>query len=67
MIVLGGYFVPLGDLILEPARRVIRTRAGTRRPPPELRLSTLGIQAAALGAAEESLRPTFTGEAPLVV
>jgi predicted NBD/HSP70 family sugar kinase len=66
VIVLGGYFVPLGDLVLDPARRVLADRAGTRRPPPELRLSTLGIQAAALGAAEESLRPTFTGEAPLV-
>ncbi len=66
MIVLGGYFVPLGNLILNPARRVMTDRAGTRRTPPELRLSTLGIQAAALGAAEESLRPTFTGEASLL-
>lgn len=66
VIVLGGYFVPLGDLIVDPVKRVIRARAGTRRPPPEIRLSTLGIQAAALGAAEESLRPTFSGESPLV-
>ena len=65
VIVLGGYFVPLGDLVLNPARRALADRAGTRRPPPELRLSALGIQAAALGAAEESLRPTFTGEASL--
>ena len=66
VIVLGGYFVPLGDLILKPARGVLTDRAGTRREPPELRLSTLGIQAAALGAAEESLRPAFTGETSLL-
>jgi predicted NBD/HSP70 family sugar kinase len=66
VIVLGGYFVPLGELVLNPTRGVLADRAGTRRAPPELRLSTLGIHAAALGAAEESLRPTFAGEVPLL-
>lgn len=59
-------------------RRLMRAASGQLRtsnqnprgnptaPPPELRLSTLGIQAAALGSAEESLRPTFTGAISLV-
>ncbi|MGL5823328.1 MAG: ROK family protein [Nocardioides sp.] len=64
VVVLGGYFVPLGDLLLEPARRVLAARAGSRRSPT-LRPSTLGIEAAALGAAEESLRPVLAGEVSL--
>jgi predicted NBD/HSP70 family sugar kinase len=66
VVVLGGYFAPLGDLVLEPARRTLDERlASAVQVRPELRLSTLGIQAAALGAAEQSLGPVFSGELDL--
>ena len=66
VVVLGGYFAPLGDLVLEPARRTLDERlASAVQVRPELRLSTLGIQAAALGAAEQSLGPIFAGELDL--
>ena len=67
VVVLGGYFAPLGDLVLDPARRTLDERlASTVQVRPELRLSTLGIQAAALGAAEQSLGPVFSGDLELV-
>ncbi|WP_164775150.1 ROK family protein [Nocardioides pantholopis] len=60
VVVLGGYFVPLGDLVLEPARRTLDERlASAAQHRPELRPSVLGIQAAALGAAELSLGAVF--------
>lgn len=66
VVVLGGYFVPLGDLVLEQARRTLDERlASAAQVRPELRLSTLGIRAAALGAAEQSLGPVFSGEIDL--
>lgn len=66
VVVLGGYFTPLGDLILEPARRTLDERlASAVQVRPELRLSTLGIEAAALGAAEQSLDPVFSGQLDL--
>ena len=67
VVVLGGYFAPLGDLVLDPARRTLDARlASDIQVRPELRLSTLGIQAAALGAAEQSLGPIFAGDLELV-
>ena len=67
VVVLGGYFAPLGDLVLDPARRTLDERlASAVQARPELRLSTLGIQAAALGAAEQSLGPIFAGELELL-
>lgn len=66
VVVLGGYFAPLGDLVLDPARRTLDERlASAVQVRPELRLSTLGIRAAALGAAEQSLGPVFSGELDL--
>jgi predicted NBD/HSP70 family sugar kinase len=66
VVVLGGYFAPLGDLVLEPARRTLDERlASAAQARPELRPSTLGIRAAALGAAEQSLGPVFAGEMDL--
>ena len=66
VVVLGGYFAPLGDLVLEPARRTLDERlASAVQVRPELRTSTLGIQAAALGAAEQSLGPVFAGDLDL--
>ena len=66
VVVLGGYFAPLGELVLGPARRTVDARlASAVQVRPELRLSTLGIQAAALGAAERSFGPVFSGERDL--
>ncbi|WP_134768270.1 ROK family transcriptional regulator [Nocardioides sp. 1609] len=62
VVVLGGYFVPLGDLVLDHARAALDDRLdppGRRRP--ELRLSTLGLGAAALGAAEQALAGVLLG------
>ncbi len=62
VVVLGGYFVPLGELVLGPARRTLDERlAAPAQPRPQLRLSSLGVQAAALGAAELSLGPVLAG------
>jgi len=66
VVVLGGYFVPLGELVLAEARRTLDARlvAPVQRRP-ELRLGALGIEAAALGAAEQSLTRVFAGEQEL--
>ena len=66
VIVLGGYFAALGDLVLEPARRTLDERlASDVQVRPDVRPSTLGIQAAALGAAEQSFGPVLSGELDL--
>ena len=58
VIVLGGYFVPLGDLVLDPPApsstggRSRAVQVGARSSGVGL----LGTQAAALGAAERRLR-----------
>ena len=66
VVVLGGYFVPLGELVLEPARRTLDARlASDAQVRPELRLSALGTRAAALGAAEQSLGPVLSGDLEL--
>ncbi|SEC52596.1 Sugar kinase of the NBD/HSP70 family, may contain an N-terminal HTH domain [Nocardioides exalbidus] len=62
VVVLGGYFAPLGDFVLDPARRTLDDRLPSLvQVRPDLRPSTLGIEAAALGAAERSFDPVFTG------
>ena len=66
VVVMGGYFAPLGDLVLDPARRTLDERlASDVQVRPEIRTSTLGIQAAALGAAEQSFGPVLAGEVDL--
>ncbi len=66
VVVLGGYFAPLGDLVLDPARRTLDERlASAAQVRPELRLSSLGTGAAALGAAELALGPVLAGERDL--
>lgn len=61
-IVLGGYFVPLGEFIVPAAQEVLAERLPSAELHlPEIRLSTLGIHAAALGAAEHALADVFTG------
>lgn len=65
VIVLGGYFVPLGDLVLGPAQETLAARLVGPGPGPELRVGALGIEAAALGAAERAFAGVFAGEAEL--
>nr|WP_301539508.1 ROK family transcriptional regulator [Nocardioides sp. zg-1308] len=66
VVVMGGYFAPLGDLVLEPARRTLDERLASEvQVRPDLRPSTLGIRAAALGAAEQSFDAVFAGDAEL--
>ena len=66
VVVLGGYFAPLGDLVLDPARRTLDDRlVSDVQRRPELRPGALGIQAAALGAAEWSFGDLFTGSLDL--
>ncbi len=66
VIVLGGYFVPLGEHLLAPARAVLDDRlVSETRVRPSLRFSTLGMHAAALGAAERSLADVLAGRADL--
>jgi predicted NBD/HSP70 family sugar kinase len=65
-IVLGGYFVPLGEFVLPAARDVLAERLPSADLVlPEIRLSTLGIHAAALGAAEHALTGVLMGDVPL--
>lgn len=62
VVVLGGYFAPVAEWLLPAAESTIGERlifADLHRP--ELRLSPLGLQSAALGAAEESLTGILTG------
>lgn len=66
-IVLGGYFVPLGDLILEPARtELARVLASSELGCPDLRLGRLGTTSAATGAAERALEEAYAGAVDLL-
>jgi predicted NBD/HSP70 family sugar kinase len=66
VVVLGGYFVPLGELVLESARDEIDARlASTVQVRPEMRLGSLGIEAAAIGAAEQAFADVLAGRAEL--
>ena len=68
VVVLGGYFVPLGELVLGPARDALDARlASSAQHRPELRLSALGIEAAAIGAAEQSFSGVYGGDLDLPV
>lgn len=62
VIVLGGYFVPLGEFIAPTASEVLATRIpSAAMHVPEIRLSSLGIHAAAVGAAEGALAGVYSG------
>jgi predicted NBD/HSP70 family sugar kinase len=67
VVVLGGYFVPLGDLVIGPARRTLDQRLLGPARGPELRVGALGIEAAALGAAEQVFSAVFSGDRELPV
>jgi len=65
-VVLGGYFVALGEHVLAPARAALDERLPSRvQRRPELRLSMLGLEAAATGAAELALEAVFSGDVVL--
>ncbi|GAA3817366.1 ROK family transcriptional regulator [Nocardioides panacisoli] len=67
VVVLGGYFEPLGELVLAPARAVLAgALAAPVQQPPELRVGELGTEAAALGAAERAVTAVFDGLVDLV-
>jgi predicted NBD/HSP70 family sugar kinase len=66
VIVLGGYFVPLGAYVVPAASEVLAARLPSATMHlPEIRLSTLGIHAAALGAAEGALAGVYAGNVPV--
>jgi len=61
-IVLGGYFVPLGAYVVPSAGEVLAERLPSASIHlPQVRLSSLGIHAAALGAAEDALADVYAG------
>ena len=65
-IVLGGYFVPLGAYVVPAAGAVLAERLPSATIHlPQIRLSSLGIHAAALGAAEGSLAGVYAGTVPI--
>jgi predicted NBD/HSP70 family sugar kinase len=67
VVVLGGYFVPLGPWLLPVVQRAVAEHvlaASSRRCT--VALSTLGLHAASLGAAADVLADVFSGEIALV-
>lgn len=66
-IVLGGYFAPLGELILAPAaEELAASLASSDLGCPDLRLGELGTGVAATGAAERALEDVLAGSADLL-
>ena len=66
VIVLGGYFAPLGGFILDPARAELEAAVGVPvGGRPVLRVGLLGTESAALGAAERALGNLLEGSIAL--
>ncbi|UMG93372.1 ROK family protein [Nocardioides sp. TF02-7] len=66
VVVLGGYFGPLADLVLAPACNALAASLATSaRARPDLRVGALGTESAALGAAERALSAVFDGRVGL--
>ncbi|KRB78120.1 hypothetical protein ASE01_08155 [Nocardioides sp. Root190] len=66
-IVLGGYFAPLGDLILAPVtEELTASLASSGLGRPDLRLGELGTGVAATGAAERALEDVLAGSVDLL-
>jgi predicted NBD/HSP70 family sugar kinase len=66
VIVLGGYFGPLADVVLAPARELLAVSlAAPVQEPPDLRPGRLGTESAALGAAERALEEVYAGRIEL--
>ena len=67
VVVLGGYFAVLGDHVIAPALLALDELLLGPVRGPELRLGWLGIDAAALGAAERAFTEVFSGDRELPV
>jgi predicted NBD/HSP70 family sugar kinase len=61
VVVLGGYFVPLGPWVVPVVRRALERRGPNRVAPCRLALSTLGLNAASTGAATDVLGDVYAG------
>jgi hypothetical protein len=62
VIVLGGYFGPLADVMLAQARDVLASSlAAPVQERPDLRPGELGTESAALGAAARALAEVYDG------
>ena len=64
VVVLGGYFVPLGPWLLPQLRDALATGV-FGEPACRAELSELGLHAAAVGAAAQSLTAVYDGRVPL--
>jgi predicted NBD/HSP70 family sugar kinase len=61
VVVLGGYFVPLGPWVVPVVQRALERRGPDRVATCRLALSTLGLNAASTGAATDVLRDVYAG------
>ena len=63
VVVLGGYFVPLGPWVVPVVRRTLDRGRGPGRTttPCRVALSTLGLHAASAGAATDVLGDVYAG------
>jgi predicted NBD/HSP70 family sugar kinase len=65
VVVLGGWFGPVADVVLPPARAELDASLPAVQSRPELRVGELGTESAALGAAERALTQVYDGDVPL--
>jgi predicted NBD/HSP70 family sugar kinase len=63
MVVLGGSFVPLGEVLVPAVEEAIA--AGFTGPGCTVALSTLGLHAASVGAAVDALDDIYSGRRPV--
>ena len=63
MVVLGGSFVPLGELLVPAVDEAVA--AGFTGPGCTVALSTLGLHAASVGAAVDALDDVYSGRRPV--
>lgn len=63
LVVLGGAFVPLGGILVEPLEQALA--AGFTGPGTAVALSTLGLHAASVGAALDALDEVYSGSRSL--
>ena len=65
MVVLGGAFVPLADVLVPAVEAALAI--GFTGPGAEVALSTLGLHAASVGAAVDALEDVYAGRRSLIV
>ena len=64
MVVLGGAFVPLAEVLVPPVEAALAT--GFTGPGAQVALSTLGLHAASVGAAVDALEDVYSGRRSLI-